>query len=240
MEGYIHSVESFGTVDGPGVRFVAFFQGCPMRCRYCHNPDTWGESGGTPITVEDAVKEVRKYRSYLKKGGVTLTGGEPLLQLPFVTALCEALHKEGIHIAIDTCGYPFNPDDTETVAAFDRLIPYVDLFLLDIKQMDDEKHKRLTGRSNRNTLAFAAYLAERERPVWLRYVLCPTLTDREADLVALRAFADSLCNVEKIELLPYHTMGVEKYEKLGIPYPLKGIEPPTSEMVARARMLLGI
>ena len=240
MTGYIHSWDSFGAVDGPGIRFLFFFQGCPMRCRYCHNPDTWSTQGGTPITVEEAVALVRQYKSYIKKGGVTLTGGEPLAQLPFVTELCKALHEEGYHVAIDTSGYPFDPDDGALVNAFDRLMPYVDLFLLDIKQMDTFKHIDLTGRNNCNTLCFADYLAEYDCPVWLRYVLVPGLTDAEEDLIALRELADGLPNVQKIELLPYHTMGVEKYKKLGIPYPLEGIDPPTPEMVARAKMLLGI
>lgn len=236
--GYIHSMDSFGAVDGPGIRFLFFLQGCPMRCRYCHNPDTWLPEGGTPLTVEEGVKEVRKYKSYLKKGGVTLTGGEPLLQLPFVTSLCQALKAEGFHVAIDTCGYPFDPDDPAVVAAFDALIPHVDLFLLDIKEMDDTKHKALTGRSNLHILAFGRYLAERGCAMWLRYVLCPTLTDDEGDMLALRAYAESLGTVEKIEVLPYHTLGEIKYEKMGIPYPLKGIDPPTKEQVERARMLL--
>ena len=236
--GYLHSTESFGAVDGPGLRFVFFLQGCPLRCRYCHNPDTWATVGGTPITVDEAVREVRKYKSYLGRGGVTLTGGEPLLQPDFCIELARALKSEGIHVAIDTCGYPFDPNDRECKEKFTELCTYVDLFLLDIKHIDPEVHKALTGKDNDRTLAFARFLSERGVPMWIRYVVCPTYTDSEDDARALRAFLDTLRGVEKIEVLPYHTMGAVKYEKMGIPYSLKGIEPPEKETVARIRAIL--
>ncbi len=237
MVGYIHSKETFGAVDGPGIRFVFFLQGCPLRCQYCHNPDTW-ERGGTPIQTDEAVREVLKYRSYIKKGGVTLSGGEPLLQLDFVTDLCRALKKEGIHVAIDTSGYPFRPNDPECIEKFTTLIQYVDLFLLDIKSARDEVHKPLTGVSNERTLAFSRFLSKHKVPTWIRYVLVPGVTDAKEDITALKAHIDTLCNVEKVEVLPYHTMGEVKYQKLGIPYPLSGVEAPSKEAVEYAKELL--
>ncbi len=239
MNAYIHSFESFGTVDGPGIRFVVFFQGCPLRCQYCHNPDTWKMKAGTQYSVEDVVSRAVRYRNYYAdKGGVTVTGGEPLLQLDFVIELFRALKAQGIRTAADTSGYTFNPDSPETVAKFDELLRYTDLVLLDIKHIRDEEHKKLTGVSNAHPLAFARYLSEHGVPMWIRHVLVPGITDNDAYLRELRAFLDTLDTVEKVEVLPYHTMGVVKYENLGIDYPLRGVEPPSEERVRNAKEIL--
>lgn len=232
----IHSFESFGTVDGPGIRFVIFMQGCPMRCLYCHNPDTQAFCGGKNYSANEVAKNVLRYKNYFSNGGgVTVSGGEPLAQIPFLIDLFTILKKSGIHTCIDTSGIVFNPNDTKK---FDELLPLVDLFLLDIKEINDDVHVKLTGHSNKNILAFANYLSEHNKPMWVRYVLVPSLTDDEKDMKELRAFLDTLSNVEKVEVLPYHTMGKVKYEKLGMDYPLKDTLPPTKESVARAKEIL--
>lgn len=235
MKGYIHSFESFGTVDGPGIRFVVFTQGCPLRCKYCHNPDTWGK-GGTEYETSDVVQRVLRYKNYFSKGGgVTVSGGEPLLQKEFLLELFTRLKAEGIHTAVDTSGYCFTEEKKEE---WDDLLAVTDLVLLDIKHIDSEKHKQLTGKGNENTLAFARYLSEKHKPVWIRHVLVPSVTDDDESLIKLRAFIDELSSVEKVEVLPYHTLGVMKYEKLGMEYPLKGIEPPTKERLENAKRIL--
>ncbi len=238
MIGRIHSFESFGTVDGPGIRYVVFLQGCPLRCRYCHNPDTWG-AGGKEYEVEQVVAQALRYRNYFgEQGGVTVTGGEPLLQIEFVTELFAALKEKGVHTCVDTSGVTFQADNPQSVAAHEKLLAVADLFLLDIKHIDEEKCKALTGKSNRNTLAFAKFLSERNKPIWIRQVLVPNLTDEESDLRATRAFIDGLQSVERVEVLPYHTMGVVKYEKLGLSYPLAGVQAPSKEKVAQAKRIL--
>jgi pyruvate formate lyase activating enzyme len=240
MTGIVHSFESFGTVDGPGIRCVVFLQGCPLRCQYCHNPDTW-KSGGTPYTVEEVAKEVLKYKSYYgEKGGVTVSGGEPLVQIDFVIELFTLLKKSNIHTVVDTSGYMFDAQNEEVLQKYEKLIAVTDLFLLDIKHIDDESHKTVTGKSNQNTLAFAKFLSERGKKMWIRHVLVPTLTDDDAALKKLKSFVDTLKTVEKIEVLPYHTMGEVKYEKLGLEYPLKGVCPPTKERVLNAKKILGV
>ena len=240
MVGYVHSTESFGTVDGPGIRFVFFLQGCKLRCKYCHNPDTWTLNAGKTMTIDDAVKEVLKYKHYISNGGVTLSGGEPLLQLDFVIELCKKLKENGIHVAVDTSGATFDYTDTELAKKYRELISHVDLFLLDIKHIDSDKHKQITGVGNENTLAFAKFLSDNEKSVWIRYVLCPTLSDEESDIIKLKSFINTLNKVDKIEILPYHSLGEIKYEKLGLPYSLKGIKPPLKEQVDRAKEILGI
>ena len=238
MTGRIHSFESFGTVDGPGIRFVVFLQGCPLRCQYCHNPDTWG-AGGTEYTVEEVATRVLKYKNYFgDKGGVTVTGGEPLLQIEFVIALFTELKRKGVHTCVDTSGITFKSDDEKSVQAHTRLLKVTDLFLLDIKHIDDEACKKLTGQGNANTLAFARFLSENEKPIWIRQVLVPRLTDDDESLMRTRAFIDTLKTVEKVEVLPYHTMGVVKYEKLGLEYPLQGVDAPTKERVMNAKRIL--
>ena len=238
MLGRIHSFESFGTVDGPGIRFVTFLQGCPLRCQYCHNPDTWGV-GGKEYSVEEVAERALKYKNYFgEKGGVTVTGGEPLGQIEFVTELFTYLKSKGIHTCVDTSGFMFNPENERSVWLHQKLIAVTDLFLLDIKHIDDEKCKALTGQSNKNTLAFAKFLSENNKKIWIRQVLVPGWTDGEEDLQKTRAFIDTLATVEKVEVLPYHSMGAVKYKNLGIEYPFKDVQSPTKESVQNARAIL--
>lgn len=240
MEGRIHSFESFGTVDGPGIRFVVFMQGCPLRCQYCHNPDTW-LAGGQAYSAQQVCDQALKYRNYFgDTGGVTVSGGEPLLQIEFVTELFRMLKENGIHTAADTSGYTFDPDSAAGVEQHKKLLAYTDLVLLDIKHIDTEGHKKVTGKGNEHTLAFARFLSDNGVPMWIRHVLVPNLTDEDEALKRLKAFIDTLKTVEKVEVLPYHTMGEVKYEKLGYAYPLKGVQPPTAERVKNAKKILGI
>lgn len=238
MTGRIHSFESFGTVDGPGIRFVVFLQGCPLRCKYCHNPDTWG-TGGKEYTVQEVANQALRYKNYFgDKGGVTVTGGEPLLQIDFVIELFKVLKAKGIHTCVDTSGFTFRADDENCVRKHKELLAVTDLFLLDIKHIRDDGHKELTGQSNRNTLAFAKFLSNNGKNIWVRYVLVPEITDNDELIDELKEFIDGLETVEKVEVLPYHTMGVAKYEQLGLEYPLKGVEPPAKERVLSARAIL--
>ncbi|MBR1975196.1 MAG: pyruvate formate lyase-activating protein [Clostridia bacterium] len=238
MIGRIHSFESFGTVDGPGIRFVVFLQGCPLRCQYCHNPDTW-EAGGKEYTVEEVVAQALRYKNYFgDKGGVTVTGGEPLVQIDFVTELFKALKAKGIHTCVDTSGITFNPESETSVDKHKKLLGVTDLVLLDIKHIDDEACKNLTGQGNAHTLAFAKFLSDNGTPIWIRQVLVPGITDGEESLARTRAFIDELKTVQKVEVLPYHTMGAVKYEKLGLEYPLQGVDAPSKEKVAYAKRIL--
>lgn len=238
MVGKIHSVFSGGTVDGPGIRFVVFMQGCPLRCKYCHNPDSWLLSDGEEKSVESLTAEIVKYKNYYgAKGGLTVSGGEPLLQIEFVTNLLKSVKQQGINTAVDTSGFTFNFENEEVVKLHEELDKYVDLYLLDIKHISDEKHKELTGVSNKNTLAYAKWLSGRGKRIWIRHVLVPNLTDNDSDLQELSNFIKTL-NVEKVEVLPYHTMGEVKYQKLGLDYPLKGVNPPTKERVENAKSIL--
>ena len=240
MTGRIHSFESFGTVDGPGIRYVVFLQGCPLRCQYCHNPDTW-TAGGKEYTVEQVVTQALRYRNYFgEKGGVTVTGGEPLLQIDFVIELFTALKAQGVHTCVDTSGITFRPTDEKTVEKFKKLLEVTDLFLLDIKHIDGEGHKALTGFSNENVLAFARFLSDNGQTMWIRHVLVPNITDDDGLLYKLKEFIDSLKTVEKVEVLPYHTLGVVKYEKLGYEYPLKDTVAPAKERTANAKRILGV
>ena len=238
MIGRIHSFESFGTVDGPGIRYVIFFQGCPLRCQYCHNPDTWA-SGGKEYTVEQIVAQALRYKNYFgEKGGVTATGGEPLVQIDFLIELFTQFKAKGIHTCVDTSGITFNPSSPQSVDKHKKLLEVTDLVMLDIKHIDDEACKKLTGHSNANTLAFAKFLSENHQPTWIRQVLVPGITDSEETLKKTRAFIDELTSVEKVEVLPYHTLGEVKYEKLGLEYPLKGVEAPSKERVMQAKRIL--
>ncbi len=235
MTGRVHSFESFGTVDGPGIRFVVFLQGCPLRCQYCHNPDTWG-AGGTEYAAEDVAKRVLRYKNYFSNGGgVTVSGGEPLLQKEFVTELFTLLKAQGVNTCLDTSGITFTP---EKQADFLPLLAVTDLVMLDIKHIDNAHHKELTGLPNDNALAFAKFLSERGKRTWIRHVLVPNKTDDDEYLKALSTFIDTLSTVERVEVLPYHTMGEVKYEKLGYDYPLKGTVPPTKERVENAKAIL--
>ncbi len=232
MPGYIHSTESFGTVDGPGVRYVVFFQGCPMRCLYCHNPDTWEFSGGRKVTAEELMEEYDSYKEFLKSGGITATGGEPMAQPEFLTELFSLAKSRGVHTCLDTSGIVFNPENHEKI---DKIIDYTDLVMLDIKHIDDEEHKKLTGKSNKNILAFAEYLRDRNIPLWVRHVVVPGITDDEKELLGLGKFLAGLTNLKALDVLPYHDMGKVKYQNLGIDYPLKDVEPLSKEKAIEAR-----
>lgn len=237
MEGHIHSTESFGTVDGPGIRFVVFFQGCPMRCLYCHNPDTWTVGGGDQNlrSVESLLKEYDGIKEFLHDGGITATGGEPLLQMPFLTELFEGAKKKGIHTCLDSCGITFRQ---ERRAEFDRLMAVTDLVMLDIKHIDDAEHQKLTGQSNKHILEFAEYLKEKNVPVWIRHVVVPTITLNDEYLYRLGYFIGGLDNLKALDVLPYHTMGEVKYQNLGIDYPLKGIPAATKEEAEHAKEVI--
>lgn len=235
MEGYIHSTESFGTVDGPGVRFVVFFQGCPMRCLYCHNPDTWQLRGKNLTSVSEIMKMYRRNAVFYRNGGITATGGEPMLQPEFLTELFTIAKSEGIHTCLDTSGIMFNPNNTQLV---DKILNVTDLVMLDIKHIDDHEHRRLTGHSNKNILAFAQYLSAKSIPIWIRYVLVPGLTDNEIYLKQLGSFMADLKTVKALDVLPYHTMGRSKYEVLSIPYPLKDTPQATKEEAQRAKEII--
>ena len=238
MIGHIHSIESFGTVDGPGVRFVIFLKGCPMRCQYCHNPDTWEMGGGTEMTVEQIMEEFERSKDFYTRGGITVTGGEPLVQLEFVTELFEEAHRRGIHTCLDTSGITFRPDNPALLSRFERLLAVTNLVMLDIKHIDDEKHKTLTGRTNQNILDLARYLSDTGKPVWIRHVLVPERSDYDEYLEQLNDFIQTLKNVERVEVLPYHTLGEYKWKELGYDYPLEGIEPPSKERIANANRIL--
>lgn len=231
MEGFVHSTESFGTVDGPGIRFVIFLQGCPMRCLYCHNPDTWEPGGGTLRTADSLLDEFEQYREFMRNGGITCTGGEPLLQMDFVTELFEKAKKRGIHTCLDTSGVTFDPKNDKTVEKFKRIMKSTDLVMLDIKHIDDAEHKKLTGHSNKNILAFAEFLCEQGVDIWVRHVVVPGITDKENYLHDLGYFLGGLKTLRALDVLPYHTMGKAKYEELGIDYPL-GDTPPADKSVA--------
>ncbi len=232
----VHSIETFGTLDGPGIRFVIFLQGCPLKCLYCHNRDTWDTNLGNITEVTDLVSEIKRYVPYMKSsgGGVTISGGEPLLQAKIITELFKELHKLDIHTCIDTAGsLPINDDIA-------NLLKVTDLVLLDIKHIDDEKSKILTGLSNKNNLDFAKYLSDNNIPVWIRQVILPGYTDDENDLLKLKDFIESLSNVEKIELLPYHDLGKFKWKELGFEYSLNDVKSATQEDINRAKTILNI
>ena len=236
ISGYVHSVETFGTVDGPGIRFVVFMQGCILKCKYCHNRDTWENNCGNRMRLLDLVAEIKRYIPYMQSshGGVTVSGGEPLLQAKFVTELFKELQKLKIHTALDTAGsLPINDEIKE-------LLKYTDLVLLDIKHIDDEKCKKLTGMSNQNNLNFAKYLSNTNKKMWIRQVLVPGYTDDMHDLQTLKEFISTLSTVDKIEILPYHDLGKYKWEELGEVYPLMGTPLPTQDGVEQVKKILGI
>lgn len=238
IKGYIHSIESFGSVDGPGVRFIVFLQGCKMRCAYCHNPDTWKMEAKQEKTPEEMLKQALRYRSYWKNnGGITVSGGEALLQMEFVTELFRLAKEQGVHTTLDTSGNPFTREEP-FFSKFQELMKYTDLLLVDIKHIDDEKHKKLTGFTNKNILDMASYLSEINKPVWIRHVLVPEVTDNDEDLKQLDSFIKTLNNVERVEVLPYHTLGTFKWKELGIPYKLEEIKAPTKERIENANALL--
>lgn len=237
-KGFVHSVESFGSVDGPGIRFLIFLQGCPMRCQFCHNPDSWKTGIGEERTADELLDQAERFRAYWgDNGGITVSGGEALLQIDFLLELFEKAKQRGIGTCLDTSAQLFTRK-SPFFEKFDRLMELTDTVLLDIKHIDDEEHRKLTRHSNANILDCARYLSEIDKPVWIRHVLIPGITDKDEYLVRLRDFLSTLHNIERIEVLPYHTLGVYKYEKLGIDYPLKDVQPPAAERVANANDIL--
>ena len=237
-QGYVHSIESFGTVDGPGVRYVIFLSGCSLRCQYCHNPDTWEPASGSLMSVPEVLEGFYNNLPFYRKGGVTVTGGEPLLQSDFVTAIFRNLKKHHIHTCIDTSGAVFTTDNPAFLKELDRLLSLTDLILLDIKHMDETKHKMLTGQSNQKIFAFAKYLEEKKIPVWIRHVIIPGITLYREYLEELGEFMADLDNIQALEVLPYHSMGKEKYKSLGIPSPLDNVREPSAEEAAAARQII--
>lgn len=238
LKGYVHSLESFGSVDGPGVRYVIFLTGCAMRCQFCHNPDTWDMPKGTPYTADELVKTALRYQTYWgEQGGITVSGGEPLLQIDFLTELFRKAKEQGIHTTLDTSGNPFTREES-FFEKIQELMKYTDLVMLDIKHIDDEKHKVLTGWTNENILDMAKYMDELHKPVWIRHVLVPERSDEDTALEKLHEFIEGLGNVERVEVLPYHTLGEYKWKELGYDYPLRGIEPPTKGRVEHAKQIL--
>lgn len=239
MIGRVHSIESFGTVDGPGVRLVVFLQGCPMRCQYCHNPDTWKVGGGTEMTVDQIMMQYEKNRSFYSRGGITCTGGDPLVQIEFVTELFTEAARRGIHTCLDTSGITFRPDRPEVIERFDLLMSVTDLVMLDIKHIDSEGHRKLTGQPLEPILAFARYLDEKAVPVWIRHVVVPGITYDQTELYRLGRFIGTLSNVKALDVLPYHDMGKVKYENLGMDYPLKDTRPLSrDEAIAAKKVIL--
>lgn len=239
QRGFIHSIESFGSVDGPGIRFLIFLQGCPMRCQFCHNPDSWKTGVGEEWYADDLLDKAERFRSYWgDNGGITVSGGEALLQIDFLLELFEKAHQRGINTCLDTSAQLFTQKGV-FFEKFERLMQVTDTILLDIKHIDDEEHRKLTRHSNQNILDCARYLSDIKKPVWIRHVLIPGITDKDEYLVQLRDFLKTLDNIQRIDVLPYHTMGIYKYEKLGIDYPLKDVNPPSTERVENAKRILG-
>ncbi len=236
VKGRIHSLDTFGTVDGPGIRFVLFMQGCALRCQFCHNPDSWDTAAGDLTTVEEVLAEIEPFVSYYKRsgGGITVTGGEPTLQAPFVAALFrEVKRRFGLHTALDTSGFcePSHFDSS-------GLLEATDLVLLDLKQINKDRHVALTTQSNKRTIRFACHLSDEGKSMWIRHVLVPGVTDSYQDLLELGQFIGTLDHVQKLELLPYHRMGIYKWQQLKLPYPLEGISAPTEDQIERAYRLI--
>lgn len=240
VKGRIHSIETFGAVDGPGLRYVVFTQGCNLRCQFCHNPDTWKLANGKEMTVKEIIDDLLDYLPFFQSsgGGITVSGGESLLQIDFLIALFKECKKHGIHTTIDTSGGPFNRRPA-FLLKMQELLVYTDLIMLDIKHIDSEQHKVITGLPNEHILDFANYLAENKMPIWVRHVLVPTLSDFDDDLNRLADFLQTLNNIEKIEVLPYHQLGVYKWKNLGLEYKLENVAPPTEERVENAKRILG-
>lgn len=244
MLGRINKLETFGSVDGPGVRFVVFVQGCPMRCQFCHNPETWDfkgdKAGAYDISAQDLLKKALRYQSYWgKDGGITVSGGEPLAQMDFLIEFFEAAKAAGVHTCIDTSGVNFARNEPY-FGKFKRLMAVTDLLLVDIKNIDPAEHKKLTGHDNKNILDMFRYLDEIQKPIWIRHVLVPGMSDNDELLIKTREFIDTLHNVQKVEVLPYHALALAKYQDLGIDYALKDVKSPSPERIANAKKILGI
>ena len=239
--GFINKLETFGSVDGPGVRFVVFLQGCPMRCLFCHNPETWEFKGGDSIemSAQDLLKKALRYKTYWgEDGGITVSGGEPLAQMDFLIEFFEAAKEAGVHTCIDTSGVNFVRNEPY-FGKFKRLMASTDLLLVDIKHIDPAEHKKLTGHGNENILDMFRYLDEIGKPIWIRHVLVPGMSDNDEYLTRTRDFIATLRNVEKVEVLPYHALALAKYQQLGIDYVLKDVKSPTPERIENAKRLLG-
>lgn len=239
--GYVHSIETFGNLDGPGIRFILFLQGCTLRCKYCHNRDSWKLNESKQMTVDEVVTEVLKYREFFNAsgGGVTVSGGEPLIQLEFLVELFEVLKKYDIHTNIDTSG-GIKLTERNT-SLFAKLLTHTDLVMLDVKLMDEEGHKELIGTPNAHIHELGRVVAKSGTPLWIRRVLVPGLSDSETDLQATAEYIrelNRLGTVEKVEVLPYHPMGEKKWEELGYDYPLKGQRIPTKEEIEKAERIL--
>src|SRR5690554_1421809 len=235
IKGNVHFIETFGAFDGPGVRYVLFLQGCPFQCQFCHNRDSWSTEERTLMSVDEVFEDFKKYQAFYKDGGITVSGGEPLLQIKFLLALFKKFKSEGIHTTIDTSAACF---DLRRSEEFKELMKYTDLVLLDIKQINDEKHKVLVGSSNKRVLEFARFLDELKVPVYTRHVLIPGINNDTEDLKALREFLNTLSNIVDINVLPYHTSGKNKWEEMGLTYPLEGVLEPTKEEVRIAEEIL--
>ena len=235
VTGRIHSFESLGAVDGPGIRFVVFMQGCHLKCKYCQNRDTWDINSGEQYTVKQVVEKIMRYKNYIvaSNGGVTLSGGEPLLQQDFVVSLFQELKKQNISTCLDTSGMFTITDKIK------QIVDLTDIFLLDIKSINDETCKWLTGSSNSLELEFAKYINEKNKRIWIRQVLVPGITDKKEDLLKLKEFLKTI-NVEKFEFLPYHDLGKYKWEKLGLPYELEDVRVASNKDVERAKKIMGI
>lgn len=237
--GFIHSIESFGSVDGPGIRYIYFLHGCPLRCKFCHNPDTWANAKATmELTPQEALDKALRYKSYWgEDGGITVSGGEPLLQIDFLIELFKLAKEEGVNTCIDTSGGNFTRSEP-FFSKFNELMKYTDLLLVDIKHINSAEHKELTGKPNENILDMAKYLSDINKPVWIRHVLVPEISDKDEYLIELNNFIETLGNVKKVEVLPYHTLGIFKWEELNLEYPLEGVNPPSQDRVDNANKLL--
>ncbi len=238
MKGRIHSLESFGTVDGPGVRFVVFVQGCPMRCAYCHNPDTWEMNGGTLMEPAEIIEQYERNRGFYREGGITVTGGEPLMQVDFLIDLFTLAKEKDVHTCIDTSGIAFNRANTEYVEKLDKLMTLTDLVMLDIKHIDPEKHYELTSQPNEHILDFCKYLEEKNVPMWIRHVVVPGITDDDVYLEKLGYFIGQFKNLKALDVLPYHTMGEKKYESIGMEYKLKGVPAMDKNKVVEKKSVI--
>lgn len=235
IKGRIHSIESLGTVDGPGIRMVVFFQGCPMRCKYCHNPDSWNPSRGTEMTVSEIMERFEKNAAFYTNGGITATGGEPLMQLEFLTALFEEASKKGIHTCLDTSGILYHPDKKNQ---YERLLDSTSLVLLDIKHSSKEGHLELTKMKQEPVLMFQKVLEEKNIPIVLRHVVVPGITDSEEENRALGKMVALWRNLKGLDVLPYHSMGEKKYKELGIPYELSGLRDATKEEAKNCKEMI--
>lgn len=238
MEGRIHSLESFGTVDGPGVRYVIFVQGCPMRCKYCHNPDTWEFNAGTLYDTDYLIEQYERNKGFYRDGGITVTGGEPLMQIDFLIELFTKARARSIHTCLDTSGIAFNPNSPELMEKYDKLCAVTDLVMLDIKHIDPEKHLELTKQHNDNILAFAQYLDKKGVDIWIRHVIVPGITDDDEYLYKLGYFIGGLKTVRALDALPYHTMGKAKYDKLGLDYVLKDVDPMNKDVAIEKKKVI--